>query len=45
MPIADINTTIDVLPLLIKGKGRPVGGISPVNISYCITKLDIVFLL
>ena len=29
----------------MNGSGSPVGGIETINISYCITKLDIVFLL
>ncbi|MGN0798187.1 MAG: hypothetical protein ACI4L7_01235 [Christensenellales bacterium] len=35
MPITDINTTRDVEPADINGKGSPVGGIKPVNTSYC----------
>ena len=31
MPIADINTTSEVEPALIKGSGKPVGGIEPVT--------------
>lgn len=34
-PMADIKTRIEVEPALINGSGKPVGGIEPVNISYC----------
>ena len=36
IPIAPINTDSDVPPAEINGNGMPVGGILPVNISYCI---------
>ena len=35
MPMALINTTSEVEPADINGSGSPVGGIEPVNISYC----------
>ena len=38
MPIADINTNKEVEPADINGSGKPVGGIEPLNISYCIIK-------
>ena len=31
-----MKTNNEVEPALIKGKGNPVGGIEPVNTSYCI---------
>ena len=34
-PIALIKTSKLVLPAFIKGSGKPVGWIEPVNISYC----------
>ena len=30
-----MKTNSEVDPALIKGKGNPVGGIEPVNTSYC----------
>lgn len=41
IPIAPINTLSDVPPAEINGIGIPVGGIEPLNISYCIVKLGI----
>jgi len=35
-----IKTSKLVEPAEINGSGSPVGGIEPVNISYCIIKLD-----
>jgi len=35
-PIALIKTNSEVEPAEINGSGRPVGGIEPLNISYCI---------
>jgi len=35
IPIAPINTDSDVPPAEINGIGIPVGGIEPVNTSYC----------
>ena len=35
-PIALIKTSKLVDPALMNGSGNPVGGIEPVNISYCI---------
>ena len=39
-PIADIKTSKLVEPAEINGSGNPVGGIEPVNISYCIIKFN-----
>ena len=39
-PIADIKTNNEVLPALINGNGKPVGGIEPDNISYCTINLN-----
>jgi len=36
-PIADIKTSKLVLPALMNGSGKPVGGIDPLNISYYTT--------
>ena len=38
--MADIKTSKLVEPAEINGSGKPVGGISPVNISYCIIKFE-----
>ena len=35
-PIADIKNSKEVEPAEMNGKGKPVGGIEPLNISYCI---------
>jgi len=43
-PIADMKTNSEVEPALIKGNGSPVGGIEPLNISYCIIKLNLFLL-
>ena len=40
MPSIAINTMIDVEPAEINGSGSPVGGIEPLNISYCVINLD-----
>jgi hypothetical protein len=37
-PIALMKTSKLVDPAKIKGNGNPVGGIEPVNTSYCIIK-------
>ena len=37
-PIALIKTSKEVEPAEINGSGKPVGGIEPLNISYCIIK-------
>ena len=42
-PIADIKTSKLVEPADINGSGKPVGGIEPLNISYCIIKLTHIF--
>ena len=34
-----MKTNSEVLPALMNGSGKPVGGIEPLNISYCIIKL------
>lgn len=34
-PIADMKTNNEVEPALMKDKGNPVGGIEPLNTSYC----------
>ena len=34
-PMADINTTSEVLPAEMNGNGSPVGGIEPVMTCYC----------
>ena len=34
-PIANIKTSKEVEPAEINGSGSPVGGIEPLNISYC----------
>lgn len=39
--MALIKTTSEVEPAEINGSGKPVGGIEPVNISYCIINFDI----
>ena len=38
-PIADINTTNEVLPALMNGSGSPVGGIEPDMTCYCTENL------
>lgn len=40
-PIANIKTSKEVEPADIKGSGSPVGGMEPVNMSYCIINFDI----
>ena len=45
IPIAPINTLKDVPPADTNGIGIPVGGIEPVNISCCIIKIAILFIL
>ena len=35
-PIADMKTNSEVDPADMNGNGSPVGGIEPVNTSYCI---------
>ena len=39
-PIANVKTNSDVEPAEINGSGKPVGGIEPLNLSYCIINLD-----
>ena len=39
--MADIKTSKLVVPAEMNGSGNPVGGIEPLNISYCInSQLD-----
>ena len=35
IPMADIKTNSEVEPAEMNGSGKPVGGIEPVNTSYC----------
>ena len=46
-PIALMKTNSEVEPAEINGSGSPVGGIEPVNTSYCIinfhTKYSVLF--
>ena len=42
--MADIKTSKLVLPADINGSGSPVGGIEPVNISYCTMNCNCYFL-
>ena len=42
-PIALMKTNSKVEPALIKGNGSPVGGIEPLNISYCIINFSHLF--
>ena len=44
-PIALIKTSKEVEPAEINGSGKPVGGIEPVNIRYCIITQQCVGLL
>ena len=37
--MATMKTNSEVEPAEINGRGKPVGGIEPVNTSYCIIKL------
>jgi len=39
-----MKTSNEVEPALMNGNGKPVGGIEPVNISYCIIKFIETFL-
>ena len=41
IPIALIKISSEVEPALMKGNGKPVGGIEPLNISYCIINLNV----
>ena len=40
-PIADIKTRSEVEPAEMNGNSKPVGGTTPLNISYCIIKVCI----
>ncbi len=40
-PMADMKTNKLVDPAEMNGSGSPVGGIEPINIGYCIIKLDL----
>ena len=42
-PIAAINTTSEVEPALMNGRGSPVGGIEPVMTFYCTETIFICF--
>ena len=39
-PIALMKTNSEVEPAEINGSGKPVGGIEPLNISYCIINFN-----
>ena len=39
-PIALMKTNNEVEPAEMNGSGKPVGGIEPLNISYCIIKKE-----
>ena len=41
IPITLISTISELLPAEIKGSGNPVGGMEPLNISYCIINFSI----
>ncbi len=43
MPIPAIKTATYVPPDEMNGSGSPVSGIEPLNISYCIIKLQFFF--
>lgn len=43
IPIAPKNTINEVDPAEINGSGSPVGGIEPVNISYCTIKFNFIY--